>query len=148
MEVDEASKALDEMRRRTEQTLRRGSPRHVPTWYRIGTAAGLLLIWSSGDVDVWAVSFGMLAAGAGAILVLTRALERVTGVRLRAGALRLAPIALLAGAMVVTAIVVGSVMRLYDIPFDSTIGGLAASLVWMAGLGWTQSAAAKPRDPA
>jgi hypothetical protein len=39
-------------------------------------------------------------------------------------------------------------MRLYDVPLDNTIGGLAASLVWMAGIGWTQSAAAKPRDPA
>jgi hypothetical protein len=148
MEVDEASKALDEMRRRSEQTLRAGSPRRVPAWYRVGTAVSLLLVWASADADLWVVSTGMTAAGLGLLFFLTWRLERVTGVRLRAGALRLTPIAVLAGAMVVTAIVVGSVMRLYDVPLDSTIGGLAASAVWMAGLGRTQSAAAKPRDPA
>jgi hypothetical protein len=148
MEVDEASKALDEIRRRSEQTLRTGSPRRVPVWYRVGTAASLLLVWASADADVWAVSTGMMAAGLALLFLLTWRLERVTGVRLRAGALRLLPIAVLTAAMVVTAIVVGSVMRLYDVPFDSTIGGLAASVVWMTGFGWAQSAAAKPRDPA
>lgn len=147
MEVDEASKALDEIRRRSEQTLHRGSPSRVPVWYRVGTAASLVLVWASADVDLWVASTGMMAAGLGLLFLLSRRLERVTGVRLRARALRLMPFAVLAGAMVVTAIVVGSVMRLYDVPLDSTIGGFAASAVWTAGLGWTQSAAAKPRDP-
>ncbi|GIE34742.1 hypothetical protein Ait01nite_077870 [Actinoplanes italicus] len=146
MEVDEASKALDEMRRRTEQTLRRGSPRRVPIWYRLGSAASLTLVWASADTHGWAAS-GMVVAGVAATLLLTRRLELATGVRLRMGALRFLPIALLIGAMLVAAIFVGSVMRLYDVPLDGTIGGLAAALVWIIGIGWTQGAAAATRDP-
>ncbi|GID50875.1 hypothetical protein Aca07nite_81500 [Actinoplanes capillaceus] len=144
MDVDEASKALAEMQRRNEQTLRQGSPSRLPAWYTFGTAAALMLIWASGDVKGW-LNVAMIAAGVGAIIVLTRFMERITGVRLRARAQRVAPTALLIGAMLIVAIVVGSVMRLYDVAASNTIGGLAASIVLILGVGPAQAAAARPR---
>ncbi|MBO3736887.1 hypothetical protein [Actinoplanes flavus] len=144
MDVDEASKALAEMQRRNEQTLRQGSPSRLPAWYTFGSAAALMLIWASGDVDGW-LEVAMIAGGVGATLALTRLLERITGVRLRARALRIGPIALLITAMLIVSIVVGSVMRLYDIAASNTIGGLAASIVLILAGGSAQAAAARPR---
>ncbi|GAA1638595.1 hypothetical protein [Actinoplanes couchii] len=144
MEVDEAAKALAEMQRRTEQTLRQGSPRRIPAWHTWGSAAGLTLVFASGDFSGWA-AIALIVAGVAVTVGLTILLDRVTGVRLRMRALRAWPMVLVIGAILVAAIVVGSVMRLYDVPFDSTIGGLAGALVGVVGLGRAQAAAARPR---
>lgn len=145
MDVDEASKALAEIQRRNEQTLRRGSPRRFPVWYTYGSAAALALVWASGDVSGWA-AIGLMAAGVFMTIGLTVLLERITGVRLRMRALRVAPMAIITGLMLVTAIVVGSVMRLLDVPVANTIGGLAAGVVAIIGMGRAQAAAANVRD--
>lgn len=147
MEVDEASKALAEMRRRTEQTLRQGTPRRFPGWYLCGSVASLTLIWSSTDLDGWA-SMGVLVAGVALTIAITVLLERITGVRLRLRSQRVAPMMILAAIMLFVAILVGSVLRLFDVPADGTLGGLAGSLAWVAGLGRAQAAAAKPREEA
>ncbi|MDI6097305.1 hypothetical protein QLQ12_01605 [Actinoplanes sp. NEAU-A12] len=146
MDVDEAAKALAEIQRRNEQTLRQGTPRRFPAWYTYGSAASLTVVWASGDVSGWA-AIAMMAAGVLATLGLAVLLERITGVRLRMRALRLAPIAIITGAMLVTAIVVGSVMRLLDVPVASTIGGLAGGVVAVIGMGRAQAAAADVRGP-
>ncbi|HWS36546.1 MAG TPA: hypothetical protein VN408_27900 [Actinoplanes sp.] len=143
MDVDEASKALAEMQRRSEQTLRQGSPSRFPGWYTWGSAAGLALIFASGDFSGWA-AIGLITAGVALTGGLSVLLERITGVRLRMRALRVWPIALVIAAILVTAIVVGSVMRLYDVPWDSSIGGLAGGLVGALGMGRAQTAAARP----
>ncbi|MEV0902125.1 hypothetical protein [Actinoplanes sp. NPDC049802] len=147
MDVDEASKALAEMRKRQEQTLRRGNPRKLPGWFIYGMAASLTLVWSSGDLSGWA-ALAVIAAGLGTTFLLARRLERVTGVRVRGRELRMMPLVLLTGAMVVTAILVGSVLRLFDVPADSTLAGLASAVVWIAGVGRAQAAAATPRERA
>jgi O-antigen/teichoic acid export membrane protein len=142
-----ADEALAEMDRRQQQTLRQGSPRRFPAWFTYGTAAGLTLIWAGSDLTGLAGG-GVAGVGVIAIVALTTALERVTGVRLRMRALRWTPLALLTVAIMVTAIVAGSVMRLLDVPAAGTIGGLAAAVVWVVGLGPVQAAAATRPRPA
>jgi hypothetical protein len=142
MDVDEASQALDEMRRREQQTLERGSPRRAPAWFTYGTGAALTLIWASGDVEGLAAT-GLLAAGVLGATGLAIALERTTGVRLRMRGQRWTPMVLLVAAMLAVAIVVGTVLRLFDVPLASTLGGLASAAVVILGMGSAQAAAAR-----
>jgi hypothetical protein len=142
-----ASAALDDIDRRTRQTLRQGSPRRLPAWYTYGSAASLVLVAAGTDVTGLA-AVSMMLAGLSAAIVLARALERVTGVRLRMRAIRWTPMAALMVAMVATLIAVGSLMRLLDLPAAGTAGGLAAALVAIAGMGRAQAASGSPRNPA
>lgn len=147
VDSQEASQALAEMRRRKEQTLRQGSPRRVPAWYTYGTAASFVPVWGGTDLEGWP-RVVLIVIGVAMTVGLTVLHERITGVRLRMGSLRLTPIVVLAAVMLVTAIVVGSVLRLYDVPGNGTIAGLAAALVWVMGMGRAQAAAGTVRDPA
>ncbi|WP_127503393.1 hypothetical protein [Actinoplanes solisilvae] len=142
-----ADEALAEMHRRNQQTLSQGSPRRFPAWFTYGTAAALTLVWAGSDLTGWVAG---VVSGVGVLLIaaLTTGLERVTGVRLRMRALRWTPLVLLTAAMLITAIVVGSVMRLLDVPVANTIGGLVAALVWVIGIGPAQAAAATKPHPA
>ena len=139
--------ALAELDRRRQQTLRQGSPRRFPAWFTYGTAAALTLVWAGSDLTGLAAG-AVTGGGVLAIVALTTFFERVTGVRLRMRALRWTPLVLLTVAMMVTAIAVGSVMRLLDVPAASTIGGLAAALVWVVGMGPAQAAAGNGPRPA
>ncbi|WP_430782642.1 hypothetical protein [Actinoplanes sp. G11-F43] len=145
MEVDEAAKALDEMRRRSEQTVRQGNPRRFPVWYTMGSAVSMALIWASGDLGGWA-AIGLIVVAVALAVGSTVILERITGVRLRLRSLRMAPIVFLGALMVAVVIVVGTVLRLYDVPADATLSGLAGALVWAIGVGRAQSASAAPRE--
>ncbi len=147
MDATEASKALAEIHQRHQQTLRQGSPRRIPAWFTYGSAAGLALASASHDFTGWAAT-SMALIGAAALISLTVALERSTGVRLRMRALRWAPLALFAVAVLTAIIGVGSLLRLFDVPADDTIAGLAGALVWIAAMGPTQGAASTPRTQA
>ena len=148
MDVDEAARALNEMQRRNQQTVAQGSPRRAPVWSVLGSAAGLALVFASGDVSGWAAT-ALLVAGVLLTALVAVALERVTGVRLRIRGSRWWPMALLTAVMLVVAIVVGTVLRFYDVPVASTLSGLAAAVVWIAGVGPVQAAASRaPRDRA
>src|SRR5690349_11505691 len=144
VDADEASQALTEMHRRTEQTLRQGS-RNFPAWYTWSSAATLVVVFASTDVSGYGGST-IAIAGALANVALTVALQRRTGVRLRQRSLRWAPLAALLAAMVVTAIVVGSMLRYFDVPLAGALGGVAAALVWIVGMAPAQAAAGTPRN--
>ncbi|WP_250030700.1 hypothetical protein [Paractinoplanes maris] len=144
MDIDEASNALAEIEKRRQETLDRGGPLHIPAWFTYGGAAALALAWAGSDVTRPA-STVMTAAGFVAVLSLAWALERSTGIRLRMSSLRLAPILLFGVAVVGTGIVIGTILRLLDVPVAGTISGLAAGAVWVAAMGRTQAAATRRR---
>ncbi|AEV86948.1 hypothetical protein ACWT_5929 [Actinoplanes sp. SE50] len=147
MDATEAAKALAEIDQRGRQTLRQGSPRRVPAWFAYGSAAALALACAGNDMTGW-VRTAMLLTGAATLIILAAAMDRVTGVRLRMRAVRRAPWALFAAAVLATVIGVGTVLRLLDVPADGTLSGLAGALVWITAIGPTQAAAGAPRNPA
>lgn len=147
MDAVEASAALAEMRRRTQQTVDQGGPSRLPAWFTYGTAGSLVLVTASSDVG-GRIGVGMTVAGAIAIVALVRALERTTGVRLRMRALRWTPVLIFTAAVVATIIVVGTLLRLFDVPIAGTLAGLAAAVVWVAAMGRTQAASTTVRHPA
>lgn len=147
MDATEAAQALTEINERQQQTLRRGSPRRVPAWFTFGSAAALALMSASHDVTGWSGNAMTLTAVV-AMISLAFALERFTGVRLRLRAQRWTPMVLFGMAVLTTLIGVGTLLRLYDVPADGTIAGLAAALVWVAAMGPVQAAASTPRNPA
>jgi hypothetical protein len=147
MDATEAAQALTEINQRRQQTLRQGAPRRVPVWFKCGSAAALVLLSASYDVAGWAGTVMNLTAIV-VIISLGFALERFTGVRLRLHAQRWTPMALCAIAVLATHIGVGTLLRLYDVPADGTIAGLAAALMWFAAVGLAQAAASTPRNPA
>ncbi len=146
MDATEAAQALTEINQRQQQTLRHGAPGRVPAWFTYGSAAGVVLASASNDVAGW-TSTAMALTAAVALLSLAAALERSTGVRLRLRAMRWTPVALFFAAVLTTLIGVGTLLRLYDVPADGTIAGLATALVWIAAIGPTQAAASAPRNP-
>ncbi|MEU8663356.1 hypothetical protein [Actinoplanes philippinensis] len=147
MDATEAAQALTEIHERQQQTLRRGSPRRVPAWFNLGSAAVLVLLSASHDADGWK-SLVMTLAALVAALGLGFALERFTGVRLRLRAQRWMPMVLFGVAVLSTLIGVGTLLRLSDVPADGTLAGIAAAVVWVAAMGPAQGAASTPRDPA
>ena len=147
MDATEAARALTEITERRQQTLRQGSPRRVPAWFNFGSAGALVLTSASHDVAGW-VGTTMTLTALVVIIALAFALERVTGVRLRLRAQRWTPMVLFGMAVLTTLIGVGTLLRLYDVPADGTIAGLAAALVWVAAMGPAQAAAGTPRNPA
>ena len=120
-------------------------PGKSPAWFTYGSAAGLALASASNDATGWTAT-GMALTAAGVMITLAAALERSTGVRLRMRAQRWTPVALFAVAVVTAIIGVGTLMRLYDVPADGTIAGLAGALVWIAVMGPAQAAASRPRN--
>lgn len=147
MDATEAAQALTEINQRQQQTLHQGTPRRVPAWFKYGTAAALALTSASHDVAGWTGN-AMTLTAAVAIISLAFALERSTGVRLRLRAQRWTPLVLFGTVVLTTLIGVGTLLRLYDIPADGTIAGLAAALVWIAAMAPAQAAASAPRKPA
>ncbi|MEU4621898.1 hypothetical protein AB0G04_18230 [Actinoplanes sp. NPDC023801] len=147
MDATQAAQALTEINERQQQTLRQGSPRRVPAWFKFGTAAALALTSASHDVAGWRGTAMTLTALV-ALIGLAFALERFTGVRLRLRAQRWTPMVLFSLAVLTTLIGVGTLLRLYDVPADGTLAGLAAAVVWVAAMGPTQAAASAPRNPA
>ncbi|HST80890.1 MAG TPA: hypothetical protein VLL08_04000 [Kineosporiaceae bacterium] len=145
MDATEAASALAEIQQRHQQTLRQGSPRRLPAWFTYGSAGGLALASASNDATGWTAT-GMILTAAVAMIALAAAVERSTGVRLRMRAQRWTPVALFAVAVITAMIVVGTLMRLYDVPADGTIAGLAGALVWIAAMGPAQAAASTPRN--
>jgi membrane associated rhomboid family serine protease len=139
MDATEASNALTEIDQRSRQTLRQGSPR-LPGWYIAGSAVAVAILSASQDLT-GPLATAMLI-GAGLVLVgLAVALERFTGVRLRMRVLRWGPVILFFAAVMGTAIVVGTALRLYDVSADATIAGIAAAAVWAATVNRCQAAA-------
>ncbi|BCY09627.1 hypothetical protein [Actinoplanes sp. L3-i22] len=145
MDSSDAANALAEMERRAQQTVDRGGPRRLPPWFVYGTAAALVLPWASADLNGWPSTALILASGL-AVVALTVTLERVTGVRLRMRmrSLRLGPPIAYGLAVVAVGILVGSVLRFYDVPVAGTVAGVAAGIVWVAAAGRVQAAAVRP----
>ncbi|MFC6568078.1 hypothetical protein [Actinoplanes utahensis] len=143
MDATEASNALTEIQQRTRQTLRQGSPR-LPWWYTFGSAAAVAALGAGQDLTG---RFGTAVfIGAGLALVgLAFALERFTGVRLRMRVMRWSPLILFGAAVMGTAIAVGTPLRLYDVPADATIAGIASAVVWAATINRCQAAAIRER---
>ncbi|MDI6103855.1 hypothetical protein QLQ12_35095 [Actinoplanes sp. NEAU-A12] len=147
MDATEAAQALTEINKRQQQTLRQGSPHRVPAWFNFGSAAGLVLISASHDVAGW-MGTAMALTAVVVMISLAFALERLTGVRLRLRAQRWTPMVLFGTAVLTTLIGVGTLLRLYDVPADGTIAGLAAALVWVVAMAPAQAAASTFRNPA
>jgi hypothetical protein len=145
VDATEASNALAEIQQRSEQTLRQGSPRKLPAWYVYGTAAALAAMLATDDLTGWTATGTKLAALL-TLIGLTTALERVTGVRLRMRSLRWMPLALFIAAVLATFIGAGTLLRLYDVPADATIAGIAAAVVWAVTISRVNAAAI--RNPA
>jgi hypothetical protein len=144
MNAIEAAQALTEINERQQQTLRQGSPRRVPAWFNLGSAATLVLMSASHDVSGW-TGTAMTLTALVVLISLGFALERFTGVRLRLRAQRWTPMVLFGMAVFTTLIGVGTLLRLYDVPADGTIAGLAAAMVWVTAMGPAQAAAGTPR---
>ncbi|GIF09075.1 hypothetical protein [Actinoplanes siamensis] len=147
MDATEAAQALTQINERQQQTLRQGTPRQLPAWFNFGSAAALVLTSASHDVAGW-MGTGMSLTALVALISLAFALERFTGVRLRLSAQRWTPTVLFGIVVLTTLIGVGTLLRLYDVPADGTLAGIAAALVWLAAIKPAQAAASTPRNPA
>jgi hypothetical protein len=144
MDRNDAAKALAEIERRTQQTVDQGGPRRVPLWYSAGTALAVGACGAGSDFDGWPAANLLPLAAVLVIVALTFALERTTGVRLRTGSMRKGPLIAFGFAVVAAGIVVGTILRLYDVPLAGTISGVVAGLVWVIAMNKVQAVALRP----
>ncbi len=158
MDPQQARESLNEVRAREHQAIDEIRRKSSPWWYITGVAAVFLAISVGNDLDElagtgWAIDvfFDYLIPLVGIVLLwrLGVALHRSVGMRPhrshyhgRVGAFTLA----LWGAFLVIYLGLGTVLRLYDVPLDSTIAGAAAILVLVVGsLVLSRTALARPR---
>jgi hypothetical protein len=143
MDPRQAQASLDEVRNREQQVAGVVARKGTPWWYLGSIAAAFLLVAVSSDLDdLWGagplglvLDYGVPAVGIAAILGLAMALHRWMGVRPRSWSGRFVRgMAWLAAAFLVVYIGLGTALRLADVSWDSTISGVAATLVFLGGI--------------
>lgn len=141
MDERQAQEALNEVRtreRQVDEVARRGSP----WWYVTGLAAVFLAISVSSDLDErlgtgWpgqVADYAIPLVGLAIIWWLFAALNRSMRIRIRrySGKTKAYQVCVLAAFLFVY-IGLGTVLRLYEVTWDSTISGAVATLVFVGG---------------
>lgn len=142
MDPRQAQASLDEVRTREEQVAEVVARDGAPWWYLGGIAAAFLAVAVSSDLDdLWGAGwmgpvfdYVVPVVGIAGIGGLAVALHRSMGVRPRrySGPF-LRGTVWLAIAFLTVYIGCGTVLRLADVGWDSTISGVAATLVFLGG---------------
>lgn len=142
MDPRQAQASLDEVRMREQQIADVVARDGSPWWYVAGIAAAFLAVAVSSDLDdLWGASwigpvldYAVPAAGIAGIGGLATALHRSMGVRPRrwSGPF-LRGTVWLGVAFLVVYIGLGTALRLAEVSWDSTISGVAATLVFLGG---------------
>lgn len=141
MDPRQAQASLDEVRTREQQIADVVARDGSPWWYVGGIAAAFLAVAVSSDLDdLWGgwigpvLDYAVPAVGIGGIGGLAMALHRSMGVRPRRCSGRvLRGMVWLAVAFLVVYIGLGTALRLAEVSWDSTISGVAATLVFLGG---------------
>jgi hypothetical protein len=142
MDPRQAQVSLDEVRTREQQVADVVARDGSPWWYLGGIAAAFLAVAVSSDVDdLWGGSwigpvldYAVPAVGIAGIGGLAMALHRSMGVRpRRCSTPFLRGTMWLAVAFLVVYIGLGTALRLADVSWDSTISGVAATLIFLGG---------------
>jgi hypothetical protein len=144
MTVDpqEAQASLDEVRTRERQVADVVARDGAPWWYVGGIATAFLAVAVSSDLDdIWGADwiglvfdYAVPAVGIAGIVGLAMALHRSMGVRPRGYSGRvLRAMVWLAIAFLVVYIGLGTALRLAEVSWDSTISGVAATMVFLGG---------------
>lgn len=142
MDPRQAQASLDEVATRERQVAEVVAREGAPWWYLGGIAAVFMAIAVSSDLDdIWGsgwtgfvLDYVVPAVGIAGIGGLAMALHRSMGVRPRRYSRRFRRGVLwLAVAFLVVYIGLGTALRAADVRWDSTISGVAASLVFLGG---------------
>lgn len=160
MDAQQARESLNEVKAREHQAIDEARRKGSPWWYIAGVAAVFMAISVGNDLDElvgtgWAVDvfFDYLLPLVGLVFLwrLGVALHRSIGIRLhrscyhgRAGAFVLG----LMAAFLVIYVGLSSVLRLYGVPWNSTIAGAAAALVFVVGSLFMRRTALAQSQPA
>lgn len=135
-----AQASLNEIEDRQRQVATTTDQQGSPWWYVTGFGAFFLLITVGVDLgDLWGPGWpGMLAdyafplVGIAAVWALDAALHRSMGVKARRPTRRAATRQLvLVLLFLVVYIALGTALRLHDVEWDSTLSGVAATLVFV-----------------
>ena len=142
MDPRQAQASLDEVRTREQQIADVVARDGSPWWYVGGIAAAFLAVAVSSDLDdLWGagwigpvLDYAVPAVGIAGIGGLAIALHRSMGIRPRRYSGRvLRGMVWLAVAFLVVYTGLGTALRLAEVSWDSTISGVAATLMFLGG---------------